>query len=167
MTKLLPIAIAAIAASVTAMPIVAAHAAADAQRMKVSVDCRCADAVGQKFCSAFKQKVRESSNYRLVDTPVGVGMGVHLSSVDMWQGINGQLLGRMSAMSVAFTIYADTLPGEIYEDSSVFRVGIDAVNDMTTKILAGLDQLVTINATSIAELRAGSNPKVTPIPPAH
>jgi hypothetical protein len=167
MTKLFPIAIAAIAASVTAMPLASARAAAGTSRINVSVDCRCADAVGQKFCSAFKQKLRESTNYRLVDSPVGVGMGVHLSSVDMWQGINGQLLGRMSAMSVAFTIYADKLPGEIYEDSSVFRVGIDAVNVMTIKILAGLDQLVTINAISISELRAGSSPKVAPLPPAH
>jgi hypothetical protein len=130
----------------------------------VNVDCRCADAVGQKFCAAFKEKVRQSTNYRLVDSATGVGMAVHFSSVDMWQGINDQLLGRMSTMSVAFTIFADSLPGEMYEDSSVFRVGIDAVPDMTTKILAGLDQLVIVNAGAIAELRAGAKAKVAPSP---
>jgi hypothetical protein len=161
-TKLSLIAIIVIAAAL----VPAAARAAATQRLNVIVDCRCADAVGQKFCAAFKEKVREAKNYRLLDSAAGVGLGVHLSSVDMWEGINGQLLGRMSAMSIAFTIFADNLPGEIYEDSSVFRVGIDAVPEMSNKILAGLDQIATINAASLAELRAGSKPKGAP-PPAH
>ena len=33
-------------------------------------------------------------------------------------GVDSKLTGTMSAVSVAFTIYAERLPGEVYEDSS-------------------------------------------------
>ncbi len=59
----------------------------------------------------------------------------------------------MSAISVAFTIYADNLPGEVYEDSSVFRTGKDAAPEMSRKILAALGQLMSVNSSIFNRMR--------------
>jgi hypothetical protein len=140
-------------------------AAGDESKTAVNVDCHCPDAVGQNFCSTFKGKVHDSAGYRLADSNGGFGIGVHFSCVDLWQGINNQLLGRMSAVSVAFTIYSDKLPGEVLEDSSVFRVGKDATPDMSAKILAAVGQIVSVNSSLFNRLRAAQkSPAPTPTP---
>src|SRR5579863_9303168 len=121
-------------------------AAADS-RIDVAVDCHCPDPVGAGFCAAFKQKVIASPGYRLVaNSGAGYGIGVHFSSVDLWQGINAGMAGHIAAVSVAFTIYAEKLPGEVYADSSVFRVGKDTFPEMTSKIVGALGQIVNLNA---------------------
>ncbi len=129
--------------------------AADA-RINVNVTCPCADAVGQNFCAAFKNKIQKSVGYQLADSTRGYGMGVHFACVDMWNGIDGKLSGRMSAVSVAFTIYSDKLPGEVFEDSSVFRVGKNAVPEMSEKIVTALGQLVTANSSFFESMRAAA-----------
>lgn len=142
-----------------------AAAAGDEGRTDIYVDCHCSDPVGGKFCADFKNDVRGSAGYRLMDSMKGYGLAVHFSCVDLWQGIDNQLAGTMSAASVAFTIYADNLPGEVYEDSSVFRVGKDAGPEMSRKILAALGQLVTMNATFFQREREASQkpgPSATP-----
>ncbi|MBF6569403.1 MAG: hypothetical protein IVW54_11085 [Candidatus Binataceae bacterium] len=132
-------------------------------RTNVDVDCRCPDPVGQNFCSDFKQQVGKSSAYRLVDNLNGYGLGVHFTCVDMWKGINAELAGHMSAVSVAFTLYSDTLPGEIFEDNSVFRVGVEAVPEMSRRIVTALGQLVSMNSSFFERLRgANGNPSEEP-----
>jgi len=142
-------------------------AAGDAPDTKLSVfvDCHCSDPVGTDFCSALKDKVSDSSAYRLVDHADAYGIGVHLWCVDMFTGLPGvesKLTGTMSAVSVAFTIYADRLPGEVYEDSSVFRVGKDAADEMSQKILAAVGQLATANKTVFEHIRATPKPAAAP-----
>ena len=127
-------------------------------KIDVFVECKTTDPVGQSFCQTFKDKVTNSPGYRLMDTTRGYGMGVHFASVDMWEGINQQLAGHMSAIAVTFTIYSDKLPGEVYEDSSVFRVGHDAAPEMARQILAAVGQLVGANASFFAQMR-GTGPK--------
>src|SRR6202162_825718 len=110
-------------------------------KLSIFVDCHCSDPVGGDFCSALKDKVSDSPAYRLVDQAEAYGIGVHLWCVDMFTGLPGlesKLTGTMSAVSVAFTIYADRLPGEVYEDSSVFRVGKEATDEMSQRILTAL-----------------------------
>ena len=120
--------------------------AAGPQRISVYVDCHCEDAVGQKFCSAFKDDVDHSDDYRLVvNTSTGDGVGVHFASVDMFKGIQEDLAGHMSAVSVAFTIYSERLPGEIFADTTVFRVGQDKSGEMSDKILDAVGQIVKLN----------------------
>lgn len=161
-----PIAAAAVLALSATMVVAAGGAApGNAERVNVKVDCHCPDAVGKDFCSAFKKKVGDSVGYRLVENASDFGIGVHFSCVDMWQGINDQLAGRMSAVSVAFTIYSDKLPGEVFEDSSVFRVGKDAVPDMTTEVLTALGQLVSMNSSFFDRMRtAARQPSPAPSP---
>jgi hypothetical protein len=125
-------------------------------RTKVNVTCRCVDTVGQNFCSAFKDRIQKSVGYQLVDNTNGYGMGVHFACVDMWKGIQDKLSGRMSAVSVSFTIYSDKLPGEILEDSSVFRVGKDAVPEMSQEIVTALGQLVDANSSFFENMRTGA-----------
>jgi hypothetical protein len=133
-------------------------AAAKQMRTNIDVTCRCSDPVGENFCSVFKQKVQGSVGYKLVGDTKGFGVGVHLSCVDVWHGINEQLSGRMSAISVAFTLYASgKLPGEVYEDSSVFRVGKDAVPEMSSHVLAALGQIVSVNSKFFDQMRAAAN----------
>ena len=69
------------------------------------------------------------------------------------------MAGKISAVSVAFTIYAEKLPGEVYADSSVFRVGKDTFPEMTAKIVGALGQIVNLNSTLFDKLRneAGGN----------
>jgi hypothetical protein len=134
-------------------------------KLSVFVDCHCSDPVGGDFCSALKDKVGDSPAYRLVDHTDALGIGVHLWCVDLFTGLPGidkKLTGTMSAVSVTFTIYADRLPGEVYEDSSVFRVGKTAADEMSQKILTALGQLATANKTVFEHIRA--TPKAAPTP---
>ncbi len=142
----------------------AAGNATDA-KLSVFVDCHCSDPVGGNFCSALKDKVGDSPAYRLVDHADALGIGVHLWCVDMFSGLPGvdsKLTGTMSAVSVAFTIYSDRLPGEVYEDSSVFRVGKEAADEMSKRIMAALGQLAIANKTVFERIRA--TPKAAPAP---
>lgn len=136
----------------------ACSAAGNQERINVDVDCRCPDSVGQSFCADFKKKVGESAAYKLVDNTTGYGLGVHFACVDMWKGLSNRLAERMhmSAVSVAFTIYAETLPGELLEDSSVFRVGVDAIPEMSRQVVSALGQIVTANGSLFDRLRAAS-----------
>jgi hypothetical protein len=139
--------------------------AADNGKTDLAVECHCPDTVGQKLCTDFKNKVAASPGYRLSSGNSGYGIGVHLSCVDLWGGIENGLAGRMSAVSVAFTIYSDKLPGEMYEDSSVFRVGKDATDEMTRKIIAAIGQLIDTNQTLFEHLRqAEQQPSASPSP---
>ena len=104
-----------------------------AGKININVACRCADPVGEKFCATFKEKIQKSVGYQLAENTSGYGMGVHFACVDMWKGIDNKLAGRMSAVSVSFTIYSDKLPGEVFEDSSVFRVGKDKAPEMSDR----------------------------------
>jgi hypothetical protein len=154
-----------LAVAVLGAPLASAFAAGDDSKTAINVDCHCPDAVGQNFCSTFKGKVRDSPGYRLAENTSGFGIVVHFACLDLWQGINNKLLGRMSAVSVAFTIYSDKLPGEVLEDSSVFRVGKDAAPDMSAKILAAVGQIVSVNSSlfnSMRTARKSSAPTPTP-----
>jgi hypothetical protein len=134
-------------------------------RLSVLVDCHCSDPAGESFCSDFKDKVRDSVAYRLVDHADAYGIGVHLWCVDLFAGLPGvdsKLSGTMSAVSVAFTIYSDKLPGEVYEDSSVFRVGKGAADEMSGRILAAVGQLATANKAVFEHIRATPKPAATP-----
>jgi hypothetical protein len=125
-------------------------------KININVACHCADAVGQNFCTVFKQKIDKSIGYQLADSTTGYGMGVHFACVDMWKGIDDKLDGRMSAVSVTFTIYSDKLPGEVFEDSSVFRVGKDKVSEMSDQIVTALGQFVSANSSFFENMRAGT-----------
>lgn len=128
-------------------------AAGASGKIAINVACRCADPVGQNLCAVFKQKIDKSVGYRLADNTGGYGMGVHFACVDMWKGIDNKLDGRMSAVSVTFTIYSDKLPGEVFEDSSVFRVGKDKVPEMSDQIVIALGQLVSANSNFFDSMR--------------
>lgn len=156
---------------------VAGAAGANAGHMNVDVGCRCPDPVGQSFCADFKKQIGASAAYQLVDNTSGFGLGVHFTCIDMWKGLDNRLAGHMSAISVAFTIYADTLPGEMLEDNSVFRVGVDAIPQMARQVVSALGQIVTANASVFDRLRAASetsgasaggaeSPSPSPAPPA-
>jgi len=149
-----------------------ARSAGDENRLSVFADCHCSDPVGLDFCNDFKSKVKDSSSYRLVEHPDAYGIGVHFWCLDLWNGLPGidkTLTGTMSAVSVAFTIYApDQLPGEVYEDSSVFRVGKDAAEEMSGRILVAVGQLATANKSAFDKIRnppkaAAPAPTQTPL----
>jgi hypothetical protein len=127
-------------------------------KININVACRCADPVGQNICKVFKQKIEKSIGYQLSDNTSGYGMGVHFACEDMWTGIDNKLKGRMSAVSVTFTIYSDKLPGEVFEDSSVFRVGKAKVSEMSEQIVTALGQFVGANSNFFESMRAGAQP---------
>jgi hypothetical protein len=144
---------------------IAARTSADSGRLDLAVECHCPDSVGQQLCADIKKKVAASPGYRLTEGNTGYGIGLHFSCVDLWGGLENGLAGQMSAVSVAFTIFSDKLPGEMYEDSSVFRVGKDATPEMARKIIAAISQLVDANAALFQHLReAEKNPSASPSP---
>jgi hypothetical protein len=129
-----------------------AKAAGNDNRLSVLVDCHCSDVVGGEFCSALKDKVKDSTAYRLVDHADAYGIGVHLWCVDLFTGIPGvatKLTGTMSAVSVAFTIYSDRLPGEV-------------ADEMSDKILAAVGQLATANKAVFEHMRIPPKAAATP-----
>jgi hypothetical protein len=133
--------------------------------MDLAVECHCPDKVGQQLCTDFKSKVADSPGYHLSQGNAGYGIGLHFSCVDLWSGLENGLEGQMSAVSVAFTIYSDKLPGEIYEDSSVFRVGKDATGEMSRKILSAVGQLIDANESLFKHLQqAPEIPSPSPSP---
>jgi hypothetical protein len=146
------------------MPI-AQRSIADNAKTDLAVECHCADSVGGHLCTDIKNKITSSPGYQLSEGNTGYGIGLHFSCVDLWSGLENRLAGQMSAVSVAFTIYSDKLPGEIYEDSSVFRVGKDATDEMSRKIIAAVGQLLTANETLFQHLRqAEQKPSPSPSP---
>lgn len=154
-------------AGLLALFLVAQKSSADTGKINLTVECHCADKVGQQLCADFKDKVAASPGYHLASGTgsSGYGIGIHFSCVDLWSGLENGLAGQMSAVSVAFTIYSDKLPGEIYEDSSVFRVGKDATAEMSRKIIAAIGQLVTANETLFQHLHeAEQMPSPSPSP---
>jgi len=156
--------IAAVSAAVSPADSIADDASA---KININVACHCSDPVGEKFCADFKDKIKKSVGYQLADGSGGYGMGVHLSCVDMWKGIDSKLAGRMSAVALTFTIYSDKLPGEVFEDASVFRVGKDKVPEMSDQVVAALGQLASANSAFFESMRAGaqgSAPDSTPSP---
>jgi hypothetical protein len=144
---------------------IAVGTSADTGKFDLAVECHCTDIVGTQLCADFKNKIAASPGYRLSDGNTGYGIGLHFSCVDLWSGLENGLAGRMSAVSVAFTIYSDKLPGEVYEDSSVFRVGKDATAEMSRKIIAAIGQLITANQTLFQHLReVEQKPSPSPSP---
>jgi hypothetical protein len=161
MFKLIPILLIGLLALIP----IAQKSSADTGKMDLAVECHCTDKVGQQLCADFKNKVVASPGYHLTEGNLGYGIGVHFSCVDLWSGLENGLAGRMSAVSVAFTIYSDKLPGEIYEDSSVFRVGRDATAEMSRKIIAAIGQLITANETLFQHLHeVEQKPSPSPSP---
>ncbi|HZC46446.1 MAG TPA: hypothetical protein VE243_08210 [Candidatus Acidoferrum sp.] len=133
------------------------RAAGSDDRMSIFVDCHCQDAVGGDFCAAFKDKLKSTPAYQLVDKTDTYGIAVHLWCIDLFAkmpGVDSKLSSTMSAVSVAFTLYSDRLPGEVYEDSSVFRVGKDATDQMAQSLLTAVGQIVTANKSVFEHIRA-------------
>jgi hypothetical protein len=157
--KFLPILLVALLAVVP----IAERGRADTPKIDLAVECHCTDSVGLQLCADLKSKVAASPGYQLATGGSGYGVGVHFSCVDLWGGLENTLAGRMSAVSVAFTIYSDKLPGEVYEDSSVFRVGKDATAEMSRKIIAAIGQLVTANQNLFRHLHEAEQ-KPSPSP---
>jgi hypothetical protein len=161
------IALLAVALLISPAPSRAAGGGTDT-KLAVFVDCHCSDTVGADFCGAFKDKVKDSAAYKLVDRTDTYGIAVHLWCIDLFSripGIDSKLNGTMSAVSVAFTLYAaDRLPGEVYEDSSVFRVGKDATDDMAQSLLTAVGQIVSANKAVFEKIRAAEKPVATPTP---
>ena len=131
-------------------------------KININVACHCTDPVGQDFCVVFKDKIEKSVGYQLAEGSGGYGMGVHLSCVDMWKGIDNKLTGRMSAVALTFTIYSDKLPGEVFEDASVFRVGKDKVAEMSDQVVVALGQLASANSAFFESMRAAAQGAATP-----
>jgi hypothetical protein len=141
----------------------AARAAGAPERLQVYVDCHCPDAIGQKFFATLKDKISASAEYRLASGTSGYGIGVHLSSIDFFQGIDDKLAGHIAAVSVAFTIFSDRLPGEVYSDASVFRVGQDASEEAADRILDAVGQIAKLNQTVLSKMAPTAAPaKPTP-----
>jgi hypothetical protein len=134
-------------------------AAQDNGRTDVYVDCHTPDQIGEDLCATLRTKVRQSAGYTLVENTDNYGIGVHLSSIDVFSGIAGKLSGDMSAVAVVFTIFANKLPGEVYLDSSVLRVGKGAIGDMTSQMLAAVGQQVNANSDLFTKMRTGPPPQ--------
>jgi len=141
---------------------ITARAAADEGRTDVYVDCHTADQIGEDLCATVKDKIRHSEGYTLAYNTESYGIGIHLSSVDVFAGIAGKLSGDLSAVAVVFTIYANQLPGEIYLDSSVLRVGKGAIDDMSSQMLSAVGQQVNANSDLFNKMRMAAQPSPSP-----
>ncbi len=144
--------------------------AAGPERTNVYVECHCDDPVGRKFCGTFENAVSGSDEYTLASSSTsGYGIGVHFACVDMFKGINDPMAGHMSAVAVAFTIYSEKLPGEVFADTTVFRVGQNAGDEMSDKILDAVGQIAKLNASVLSKMApasAAAKPSPAPKPKA-
>lgn len=154
--------------ALVAVSSIPASAAGGPERTNVYVECHCDDPVGKKFCATFENAVSGSDEYTLASSSTsGYGIGVHFACVDMFKGINDPMAGHMSAVAVAFTIYSEKLPGEVFADTSVFRVGQDAGSEMSDKILDAVGQIAKLNASVLSKMApAAAKPSPTAKPKA-
>lgn len=153
--------------ALTATSSVCSRAAGGPERTNVYVECHCDDPVGRKFCETFENAVSGSEEYTLaLSSTSGYGIGVHFACVDMFKGINDPMAGHMSAVAVAFTIYSEKLPGEVFADTSVFRVGQDAGDKMSDKILDAVGQIAKLNASVLSKMAPGAKESPAPKPKA-
>jgi hypothetical protein len=170
--RIIPRLMSSLATIVVSIFICGAALAAGGARVNVVVACQCTDEVGQDLCKAIRADIAAAPAYSLQDTTKQYGLAMHLSCTDALKGIKTDAAGHMSAVAIVFTIYSQDLPGEVYEDSSVFRVGKDAVDDMSGKITDAVGQLIKVNAKffeherSVAGAAPGAPAKPTAKPSA-
>jgi len=68
-------------------------------------------------------------------------------------------------VSVVFTIFANKLPGEVYLDSSVSRVGKGAIPEMSQQMISAVGQQVDANSDLFSKMRTESQKSLAPATP--
>ncbi len=108
----------------------------------VYVSCAGDDTVGSRLCSAVKEKIRQSTAFRLVSDPVSGGFSIRLLSTDDDSPAEGNVsaVAETTTAIVPTTIADMDADAEVYLKSGVFLVGAKAVDDMAESIVAHLDQ---------------------------
>lgn len=125
---------------------------AGADPTNVFITCFCSDAVGGNLCMALRQKVGALASYRLVDQPLGAGIGVHLVCRDT--GL--EIKGSQSAVSVAYTVYVDSA-NEVFVASAVMLVGTQRLASTADDILSTAGRIADDNASILHSRESGSS----------
>jgi hypothetical protein len=125
---------------------------AEADPTNVFITCFCSDAVGGNLCMVVREKVGALASYRLVDQPLGAGIGVHLVCRDT--GL--QIKGSQSAVSVAYTVYVDSA-NEVFVASAVMLVGTQRVGPTAADILSTARRIAEDNASILHSRESGSS----------
>ena len=121
--------------------LVLAQGAGPLKVVKLYLDCSTNDELGQRVCSALKEKIRASRAFELVDFKEAQynprGFAVHIVSVDA-SGLLG-VSGVRTALAVVFTI---PLQGgsDLYQMAYVLDVGRYDVDEAASSLLADIDQ---------------------------
>ncbi len=97
-----------------------------------------------------KQKVGALPSYRLVDQPLGAGIGVHLVCRDT--GL--ELKGSQSAVSVAYTVYVNST-NEVFVASAVMLAGAQRVGPTADDILSTAGRIAEDNASILRRRENG------------
>jgi hypothetical protein len=99
-----------------------------------------------------KTLVGSASAKRLVDQPLGAGIGVHLVCRDT--GL--QIKGSQSAVSVAYTVYVDSA-NEVFVASAVMLVGTQRVGPTAADMLSTACRIAEDNASILHSPESGSS----------
>src|SRR5689334_15470451 len=103
-----------------------AFAGGSGDRVGAYVECTSDDLVGQRFCAAVKEKIRNSNRFLLRLGLDGSRIGIHLASVD--DGSSG--VEGYSAAIAATVTRNDQHKGELYDGQMVYVAGRDRVNQL-------------------------------------
>jgi hypothetical protein len=121
--------------------LVLAQGAGQLKVVKLCVICTTDDTLGQRICSALKEKIRASRSFELVDFKEAQydprGFVVRIVSVDAG-GLPG-VSGVRTALAVVFTIPLEG-GSELLQTMYVKDVGKYAVDEAASDLLADIDQ---------------------------
>jgi hypothetical protein len=109
--------------------------------VKLYVACTTDDVLGQRLCSALKEKIRASRGFELVDFREAQhdpkGFAIHIVSMDVTD-IPGES-GLRTTLAIVFTVPLES-GEELYQTVRVVEVGKYHIDDEASDLLAEIDQ---------------------------
>jgi hypothetical protein len=117
----------------------------------VYLSCSCQDAMGANLCLALKEKIKRSSNLRLVATENHTG-GVALHLVCAEGSASGfRTTGAHAVAAVVLTMFAGDQ--EYYESLEIMKVGPQQSDTLATSIMSQVEEMASRNFGSAAAPR--------------
>jgi hypothetical protein len=105
--------------------------------LHVYVECSSDDLVGQRLCYEIKEQIRDSVEFKLVDSPKALAFIIHLVSIDQASGDEEQ--GASSAVAIVFTIERADDQTESYLTDFVQILGANRVHEVAEGVISNLD----------------------------
>jgi len=118
-----------------------ATALAQDKKIPLYVSATPNDQVGTSFVFAFRETIRSSASYRLVDAASEAGFGLRIVTQDPVKGLSAFREGNISAIAVVLVSLPESQ--NKYQNVVIITVGANRVDRMARELLATVDADIT------------------------